>query len=101
MNTSELRRKLIAAARLNAPDERVPFAFSRRVMARIAALPALDEWALWARALWRSAGACITLALFLGAASLLSPPASESVDLSQAFEKTMLAAVDPENDYTR
>jgi len=92
---------LIAAARLNPPQDRVPFAFSTRVMACIASAPALDEWALWARALWRSAGACLTLALFLGVFSLLTPPAADSVDLSQAFERTMLAAVDLENDYAR
>ena len=53
MNLAELERKLIAAARANPPSDRVPYAFEKRIMARLAAWPVADSWALWARALWR------------------------------------------------
>ena len=55
MNLAELERKLIAAARANPPSDRVPYAFEKRIMARLAARPVADGWALWARALWRAA----------------------------------------------
>ena len=37
MNVAELQNKLVAAARLSAPDDRVPYAFEKRIMAQIAA----------------------------------------------------------------
>ena len=48
MNLAELERKLIAAARANPPSDRVPYAFEKRIMARLAARPVVDGWALWA-----------------------------------------------------
>lgn len=101
MNLEQLHKKLLAAARTNPPGDRVPFAFSKRIMARIAETPAVDAWAIWGRALWRAAAPCVALALVLGAVSFLrteanstsSGPAVETVDLSQHFENTMLAAV--------
>ena len=95
MNLAELERKLIAAARANPPSERVPYAFEKRIMARLAARPVPDNWALWARALWRAVAPCVAIMLLLGAWSFVasqgSPPAN---DLSQELERTLLAAVD-------
>jgi len=113
MNLAELYRKLIAAARSTPPSDRVPYAFEKRILALLAARPILDRWALWARALWRAAALCVMIVLLLGAWSLVSPQAqnsnvandaaaaSGSNDLSQAFEKTMLAAVDQDASYSR
>ena len=95
MNLAQLERKLIAAARANPPSERVPYAFEKRIMAHLASRPVVDDWALWARALWRAAAPCVAIMLLLGAWSFFaarsSAPAS---DLSQDLEKTLLAAVD-------
>ena len=95
MNLAELERKLIAAARANPPSDRVPYAFEKRILARLAARPVADGWALWARALWRAAAPCVAIMLLLGAWSFFdsqgSPPAN---DLSQDLEQTLLAAVD-------
>ena len=95
MNLAQLERKLIAAARANPPSDRVPYAFEKRILARLAARPVADGWALWARALWRAAASCVAIMLLLGAWSFFahrsSAPAS---DLSQELEKTLLAAVD-------
>ena len=95
MNLTELQRKLLAAARRNLPSDRVPFAFERRVMARLTVQPLLDVWALWARALWRAAAPCVAVMLVLGAWSLFTPakPPPPS-DLSQDLENTLLATVD-------
>ena len=95
MNLGPLERKLIAAARANPPSDRVPYAFEKRIMARLATRPVVDDWALWARALWRAAAPCVAIMLVLGAWSFFAPPASTSAnDLSQDLEKTLLAAVD-------
>ncbi len=97
MNLAELQRKLLAAARTNPPSKHVPYAFEKRILARLQAQSALDEWALWARALWRAVGPCLAIMLLLGGWSLFSqwrnPP---SGDLSQAFDSAVLAAVEQE-----
>ena len=95
MNLAELERKLIAAARANPPSDRVPYAFEKRILARLAARPVVDDWALWARALWRAAAPCAAIMLLLGAWSFFDPQGSTPTnDLSQELEKTLLAAVD-------
>ena len=95
MNLAELERKLMAAARANPPSDRVPYAFEKRIMARLAARPLADGWELWGRALWRAAGPCVAIMLLLGAWSFFTPQAgTPSTDLSQALEQTLLAAVD-------
>jgi hypothetical protein len=97
MNLAELQKKLVSAARRQAPDERVPYAFEKRIQSLIAARPAPDLWAVWARGLWRAAISCVVLVLLLGIASLFTPPvtaADTGLDLSQAFENTLLASAD-------
>jgi hypothetical protein len=97
MNLAELQKKLNAAARLQPPDERVPYAFEKRIQALIAARAMPDRWAVWSRGLWRAAISCVLLAVVLGAISLLAPAAASSdggQDLSQDFENTMLASAD-------
>jgi hypothetical protein len=105
MNLAELEKKLIAAARQNPPSDRVPYAFEKRVMAHLKAMSHMDDWALWARALWRSAAACLAVVCLLSAVTLFTPdstrPAHASYDLSIDFEKTMLASVDQDADYSR
>ena len=100
MNLPELHRKLIAAARRDAPSDRVPYAFAKRITALLQQQPAPDRWALWARALWRSAVACLAVMVLLGAFSLFAPgPAGASSELSEDFENTMLAAVEQDADF--
>jgi len=95
MKTIELQRKLITAARLTPADERVPYAFEKRIMARLAALPQVDVWSLWGPALWRAAAPCIAITLLLGFWTFYSAnshPVQEVrvVDL----ERTVLAPLD-------
>lgn len=101
MKQSQLERKLIAAARVQIPSDHVPYAFEKRVMAYIRAHPVSDEMSQWAQALWRSAGACLAVVALLGAVAVFAPENSSSAsgDLSQDFEKAMLAAL--ESDYAR
>jgi len=95
MNLSELQKKLIAAARLNPPDDRVPYAFEKGITALIAARAGADRWVFWARGLWRAAASCVAVAVVLGALSLFTPATPDSSkDLSQDFENTLLASAD-------
>ena len=95
MNIAEVQTKLLAAARAEAPDDRVPYAFEKRVMALLASPPRADRWVLWARGLWRAAASCVAIALLLGVWVCFNPTASSnSADLAQNFENTLLASVD-------
>jgi hypothetical protein len=71
MNLETLRRKLVAAARANPPSEATPYAFEKRVMARLAEMRVEDAWLLWGRGLWRAAGGCVALAILLGGLSFI------------------------------
>ena len=95
MNLAELHKKLIAAARANAPGDRVPHAFERRVTALLASRVAPQNLDWWVRGLWRAAVSCVAVALLCGAWVVFTPKtAPGSTDLSQDFENTLLASVD-------
>ena len=99
MKLEQLRRKLLAAARANTPSDRVPHAFEKRILARLALQPLPDVWSYWAVALWRAAVPCLAVALLVWAVSFfgLSRPASvrtANEEFSPEFERTMLVAVD-------
>jgi hypothetical protein len=95
MNIAELQKKLLVAARANGPDDRVPYAFEKRVVALLASRPVVDKWVLWTRGLWQAAASCVAIALLLGAWVFFNSIASShSADLAQNFESTLLASVD-------
>lgn len=102
MKTNELQRKLIAAARAETPGDQVPYAFEKRIMARLADQPLSDTLLLWGRALWRAAASCVAILLVVGACDffLSGHPATSDAgsggeeEFSQAFENTLLASVD-------
>ena len=102
MNTEKLRKKLLAAARANPPRDHVPLAFEKRVLASLAAKPALDIAVLWARALWRAAVPCVAVTVLLGAFSFMptstTTNATNEEDLSQTFEQTLLASSDQQEE---
>ncbi|MFO1514740.1 MAG: hypothetical protein U1F83_17825 [Verrucomicrobiota bacterium] len=104
MNLEHLQKKLVAAARAHPPEDRVPYAFEKRILARLAAQPAADLSALWARALWRAAVPCVAVTILLAALSFtfVSPDSTATVssdDLSQQFEQTLFASVDQLEEY--
>ena len=99
MNLLELQKKLIAVARLQPADERVPYAFEKRIMAQLAARAGVEHWVFWVRGLWRAAAACVAVVVVLGVVSVFLPATPDnSNDLSQDFENTLLASADlPDN----
>lgn len=99
MNLEKLHNQLITAARRQPPDERVPYAFEKRMMALIAERSVVDRWAGWTRGLGRAALGCVLVAVVCTAVSLLLPlSAGNRTDLSQDFENTLLASVEPGDD---
>ena len=94
MDIDALQKKLIAAAKANPPRDSVPYAFEKRITARLASQTMLDDLQLWAGGLWRAAVPCIAVMLLLGVWSLYpAPHKTVSSDLSQDIENTVLAAV--------
>ena len=95
MNLNELQRKLIAAARGQAPDERVPYGFEKRISALLRARVVPASLDFWVRGLWRAAISSVALAILCGAWTVLTPVGrTNSTDLSQDFENTLLASMD-------
>lgn len=88
MDIKNLERNLLTAARANRPSEHVPYAFEKRIMARIQNIGLVDPWGLWSSLLWRAAGPCIALSLLLTIWSVLANGTS-SLDLD--LESTILA----------
>ena len=92
MNENELRAKLIEAARKNPPDDRVPYAFEKRILSRLAGLPKVSSWHVWERPLWNAALSCVALTFLCVVWAWVSRPAGDSSDnFSQDFEAAVLA----------
>lgn len=95
MNTTELQKKLIAAARSTAPDDRVPYAFEKRIMARLAAVRPPDAWTLWGNALWRAAISCVAVTLLTSTWMFWSGHRANTLgDFSEELETAVLVAAD-------
>lgn len=101
MNLNQLERKLIAAARAHPPSDAVPYAFEKRILARLGPAPGLDVWSDWSRALWRAAAPCVAVALILAVWNTFSSDTSAaSTDLSQDLENTLFVSVTQDSNST-
>ena len=99
MNLEALQKKLLAAARRHSPEDRVPYAFEKRILARLASQPAVDSSAVWAQALWRAALPCLAVMILMATLSFTmvsteSAPVTSEDDISQQFELALLAPAD-------
>ena len=95
MNLAELRKKLLAAARAHPPGGDVPYAFEKRVMARLAEKPAIDLFAIWNRTLWRAVAPCLAVTLFLGVWTFLAQRNDNSREtLAADLENSLYAPLD-------
>ncbi|SRR5258705_3239852 len=89
MDLPKLHAKLIAAARRNPSADAVPYAFEKRVMARLETTTVEDRWTLWGKALWRCAFASLALAAGLSIWALQT-----NTEVEHDLESTMFAAAD-------
>lgn len=94
MELETLHKKLVAVARANPPSDAVPYAFEKRIMARLSTQAVVDVWALYGRWLWRGVTPCFSvmtgLAIWVGA----TMPADLDNNLEQALENTILSSDD-------
>ena len=93
MNLADLQKKLIAAARANPPGDGVPYAFEKRILARLAGKVAFNPWLVWERGLLRAAAFCVLLTLCMGSVSWFTRTHTAD-SLSVDVEQTLFAAVD-------
>jgi len=99
MNLDNLEKKLLHAARLDPPSDAVPYAFEKRIMARLPGGATGELGASWVRALWRAAACSAVVAVVISAWTLLPSSAKRGTgDLSQDFESTVYAMVDEVNE---
>lgn len=89
MDLNKLHTELISAARANAPADRVPYAFGKRVLAGLVKRQVDDPLALWSKALWRSAFACLAIAIGLSLWSLQA-----NGEAGHDFDTTMVSAAE-------
>jgi hypothetical protein len=97
MNLDNLQRKLLAAARAARPSEQVPYAFEKRIMARLAESTGVDLLSAWGVALWRAAVGCVGIVLLSAAFSLWANH-HQTKDLSQEFEIAVFAGASSVDD---
>lgn len=90
MNIQKLQEKLLRAARAEKPSDHVPYAFEKRIMARLKESHVVDAWGYWNRMLWRATAPCAAIMIAISAWTFYTAPASgPEVDL----EDTVLAPV--------
>lgn len=96
MNAELLRQKLLASARAHPPSDRVPYAFEKRIMARLSGRELPDAWSAWGALLWRAVGPCFALMLVAGIGSYVIHPTSE--DLGSQLDAVLIADLDVAGD---
>lgn len=96
MKPEILRQKLIASARTINPSNHVPYAFEKRVMARLAGREVPDAWAAWGALLWRAVAPCFALMLMACIGSYVVHPTPD--DLGSQLDAVLLADLDVAGD---
>ena len=86
------------AVRLLGSEEAVPYAFEKRILARLRIREAADISAMLARAMWRAALGCLAISILTGA--FISFGGASSGELfATDLERTVLAPVDVEDSW--
>lgn len=97
MKTPRTPEELIKLARSIPSDERAPYAFEKRIMARLVENPAADPLSLWAQALWRGVAPCLGIMLMALVMSFAttrnaSAPSSDAAQTEAADFETAVYA---------
>lgn len=92
MNWHTVQEKLLAAARAEPADDRVPYAFEQRILARLSARPAPDRRAEWAAALLKAAVPCVMIGAALSLWSFVDTRQNAAAPaLAVAFENAVFS----------
>ena len=100
MNLENLHNKLITAARATPADDRVPYAFEKRVMARLAESVRVDLLGAWSAALWRGALACLVVTMLSGGWMLWTETHSDTPEFAHEFSAAVFASAGDSDDET-
>jgi hypothetical protein len=93
--------EFVALARELPVNERTPYAFEKRIMARISGTPVADTFSEWAHLLWRAMAPCVGIMLLVAAVSLASMASDPSGDESADLETTVFAPTQVAFDVSR
>jgi hypothetical protein len=94
MDVENLRRKLISVARDDRPREDVPYAFEKRIMARLGS-PQPTGLQVSAPILWRAVAACLVIMILTsGWIEVSQRMETGSESLALALEDAVLAPLD-------
>ncbi len=101
MKPDDTLEKLYTAERAKEDDQSVPFAFEKRIMAKLDELESPDPIALWATSLWKACIPCLSaMAIMLVAfpspprQDVSSIPAPENQAATEELESLLLAALE-------
>ena len=92
MNLENLQNKLIMAARATPPSDHVPYAFEKRIMARLAEGVRVDLLGAWSAALWRGAMACLVVTMLSGAWLFWSDQQPDNSEFDHDFNAAVFAS---------
>jgi hypothetical protein len=95
MKESNFQSRLVKLAGNIPPDDRVPYAFEKRIMARIKAGVAIDPLALWGKLLWRSVIPCMGIMLLT---TIIASFTGESDNYAPDLESAVLEPITLELD---
>jgi hypothetical protein len=86
------------AARSLRGDERVPYAFEKRITAHLKNARPADIWNAWAPMMWRAALSCLLITAITAAVVEVADPSRGEL-LATDLERTVLAPVDVDDSW--
>jgi hypothetical protein len=92
MKAEQLRQRLLAVGRSLPAACEVPYAFEKRIMARLRHAKPLDPWLFWNRILWRCAAPCVVLTLVIGVLAWWGPAEMQTSDTLTADLESVVYA---------
>ena len=82
--------EFVKLARQVPRDERVPYAFEKRVMANLTSVSSPDPLTQWGRALWRAVAPCLAVTVIAAFVSFTQATEAPAADLDAALESAVL-----------
>ncbi len=90
MDLEKIIDRLFESARHQPVSERVPYAFEKRIMARLKVEKAVDPLTFWSRALWKAVAPCMAAACLVAGIASFSGPKAPPGNLSLSFENSVI-----------
>ncbi len=96
MKAENRMQQLVQLARKIPADDRVPYAFEKRIMARLSLGSVPDLWTLWGRMLWRAVAPCLGIMILatMWTGWQGDPYGLSEIDLEAAIEAPLQTLVE-------